>query len=421
MARSNVLRVGSSSSRWAGVGVFALLLFIGVNLRTPLLSVPPLLGMIRSDLRLNYAETGLLSALPSLVMGAGAWPAGRLVGRVGGRMSVSLGLGLVALGVIARGLWPGVVAIYLCTAALAGGIAIAQTAIPLLSREWFPTRIGFVSAIYTDGLVIGEALAAAVTVPLMRAWFGDNAWPAALLVWAVPVTLALILWLWIAPTTSIHDTPAVDAATSPDVRRATATQTRHVGPLLIGTIMAGGSVVYFGMNGWVAPYNDALHASAMTPSALFAINAAQLPVCIGLTFVAQRVVGKRWPFVIAGSVAFVAILGWLLTPASFEPLWGALIGGAAAGVFTLAFALPAIFGHGAQVARLTGGSLGLSYTATFLVPYVGGVLWDTFHQPWLAFAPVALAAISLVGSALLLPPSAPQTLDDSTPFVEVAN
>ncbi|HEX8981760.1 MAG TPA: MFS transporter [Ktedonobacterales bacterium] len=420
MARSNMLRVGSVS-RWAGVGIFALLLFVGINLRAPLLSVPPLLGMIRSDLHLNYAETGLLSALPSLVMGAGAWPAGRLVGRIGGRMSVSLGLGLVALGVVARGLWPGVIAIYVYTAALAGGIAIAQTAIPLLTREWFPTRIGFVSAIYTDGLVIGEALAAAVTVPLMRAWFGDNAWPAALLIWAVPATVALILWMWIAPAASAHATPAGDTAHNSDVRRAEAASTRRVGPLLIGTIMAGGSVVYFGMNGWVAPYNDAMHASAMTPAALFAINAAQLPVCIGLTFVAQQVVGKRWPFVISGSVAFVAIVGWLVTPTAFEPLWGAMIGGAAAGVFTLAFALPAIFGHGAQVARLTGGSLGLSYTATFLVPYFGGVLWDTFHQPWLAFAPVALAAISLVGSALLLPPSSPQTLDDSTPFVEVAN
>ena len=42
------------------------------------------------------------------------------------------------------------------------------------------------------------------------------------------------------------------------------------------------------MNGWVAPYNQALQADSMTPLALFALNAAQLPVCIGLTLARDR-------------------------------------------------------------------------------------------------------------------------------------
>jgi CP family cyanate transporter-like MFS transporter len=122
-----------------------------------------------------------------------------------------------------------------------------------------------------------------------------------------------------------------------------------------------------------------------------------------LTFVAQRLAGKRWPFVAAGCISLVSIIGWLVSPPALEPLWGTFIGGSAAAVFTLAIGLPAIFGHGAQVARLTGGSLAVSYTATFVAPFLGGVLWDTFHQPWLAFAPVALAALVMVGAALLLP------------------
>lgn len=390
------------------IGIFALLLIVGINLRAPLLSVPPLLAIIRTNLGLTYSETGLLSALPSLIMGVGAWPAGWLVGRIGGRFSVTVGLLLVSAGTLARGVWPGVLTIYLFTATLAAGIALAQTAIPLLAREWFPSRIGLVSAIYTDGLVIGEAIAAAVTVPLMRAWFGPNAWPAALIVWAVPATLALFLWLWLAPASGVRQeglpTPRAAAPAAPRSEPLRAADTgRKAGPWLIGAIMAGGSVVYFGMNGWVAPYNDAAHASAVTPAALFAINAAQLPVCISLTVFAQRLAGKRWPLVTAGCVATVCILGWLLTSPTLEPMWGAFIGGASSAVFTLAFALPAIHGRGSQVARLTGASLGISYSATFVVPYIGGVLWDTFHHPWLAFVPVGVMAISLIWSASLLP------------------
>jgi len=383
-------------------------LLIGVNLRTPLLSVPPLLAIIRSDLRLTYSETGLLTALPSLLMGLGAWPAGRIGARIGGRLSVTLGMALVALGTIARGVWPNAIALYVFTAALSAGVALAQTSIPLLARQWFPTRIGLVSAIYTDGLTLGETLGASLTAPLMRAWFGANAWPAALVFWAVPVTATLLLWLWLAPPAPVLPMPTPTyRATSAD-QRASAPVSHHVGPWTIGAIMGGGSVVYFGMNGWVAPYNEALHASAMTPLALFALNAAQLPMCIGLTVVAQRLAGKRWPFAAAGLVSLVAITGWLITPPTLEPLWGALIGASSATAFTLAIALPAIFGHGAQIARLTGGSLAVSYTSTFIGPFIGGVLWDTFHLPWLAFAPVLLAALALIGAALLLPSHPPR-------------
>lgn len=394
-----------ATSPWAAIGILALVLFVGVNLRTPLLSVTPLLAVIRSDLGLSYSETGLLASLPSLLMGLGAWPAGRIAGHIGGRLSVSLGLTLVILGTIARGLWPTPIALYAFTAALSAGVALAQTSIPLLARQWFPSRIGLVSAIYTDGLTLGETLGASLTAPLMRAWFGANAWPAALLMWAVPVTLTLALWLWLAPPAPVLRVSASPphSAASDTAVQSQAVATRKVGPWLIGANMGGGSVVYFGMNGWVAPYNEALHASSMTPVALFALNAAQLPVCIGLTFVAQRLAGKRWPFVVAGGASLVSVTGWLLTPPTMEPLWGTLIGGSAAGVFTLAIALPAIFGHGAQIARLTGGSLAVSYTATFVGPYVGGVLWDTFHHPWLAFAPVLLASLILIVAALLLP------------------
>jgi MFS transporter, CP family, cyanate transporter len=388
----------------AAIGVFALILFVGVNLRTPLLSVPPVLAIIRANLGLSYSATGLLTALPSLMMGLGAWPAGRVAGRIGGRLSVTLGLALAALGTVARGIWPNTIALYVCTGALAVGIALAQTSIPSLARQWFPARIGFVSAIFTDGLTLGETLGASATAPLMRVWFGPNAWPAALLMWAIPLTAMLLFWLWLAPPAPALGTTMPRSVAIPQpTSSSSARSERSVSPWVIGAIMGGGSVVYFGMNGWVAPYNEALRANAMTPLALFAINAAQLPVCIGLTLVAQRLAGKRWPFIVAGSIAAASVIGWLVTPPTLEPLWGTLIGASAAAVFTLAIALPAIFAHGAHVARLTGASLGISYTATFVGPYVGGVLWDWIHLPWLAFAPVLVASVALLVAALLLP------------------
>src|SRR6476469_1789230 len=69
--------------------VFALIVFVGVNLRSVILAVPPVLPLIQRDLRLSYTATGLLTSLPLLLMCAFALPAGLLAGRFGGRRIVA--------------------------------------------------------------------------------------------------------------------------------------------------------------------------------------------------------------------------------------------------------------------------------------------------------------------------------------------
>ena len=392
--------------------VVTLVLLVGINLRATILSVPPLLGQIQHDLGLTYTATGLLSALPTLVMGLGAWPAGRIGGRIGGRAAVGWGLAIISVAAVARGLFPAPLTLYFFTFAIAAGVALGQTSIPMLARQWFPERIGFISAIFTDGLTLGETVAASATAPLMRVWFGPDAWPLALLMWSVPAALTLMLWLWLAPPAprvervALEGDPASAESGAGHSRQARAARP-SAGPWLIGGVMGAGSLVYFGMNGWIGPYNLATlspaSAATMTPIALFAINAAQLPVTIGLTPIAGRLVGRRWPFMMAGAVAVVAVAGWLWTPATLQPLWGALIGGAAAGAFTLSIALPALYGHEGNVARLTGASLTISYTAAFIGPFIGGALWDATGLPAMALAPVALAAVVLATLPARLP------------------
>ncbi len=388
--------------------VFTLVLLVGINLRATLLSVPPLLAQIQRDLALNYTETGLLSALPTLVMGLGAWPAGRMGARIGGRAAVGWGLAIIASATIARGLFPAPLTLYFFTFAISAGVALAQTSVPVLARQWFPDRIGFVSALFTDGLTLGETIAASLTAPLMRAWFGPDAWPAALLIWAVPATLTMALWLWLAPpvpTTrvALGSARVAETAGGADASGQASAAQPHVGPWVIGGVMGSGSLIYFGMNNWIAPYNHAIGAAALTPVALFAINVAQLPVTIGITPIANRLVGRRWPFVVAGAVSLIAVVGWLWTPATLQPLWGVLMGASSAGVFSLSIALPALYGHDGAVARLSGSSLTVSYTTAFVGPFIGGALWDTFGLPGLALAPVALAAATLLALPMLLP------------------
>ncbi len=162
---------------WRRIVVGVLLTLVGFQLRSVILAVPPVLPLIQHDLGLSYSETGLLTSLPTLVLACFAWPVGVLAERVGPRLCVSLGLILLALGTLLRAVWVSAIALFLFTFLLSLGIVLAQTAVPVLIRRWFPNAIGSVAALFSDGLIIGEAVAAGSTLPLMvlgKRWLGRN-------------------------------------------------------------------------------------------------------------------------------------------------------------------------------------------------------------------------------------------------------
>lgn len=396
------------TSPWRTVLVCALIVLAGFNLRAIILAVPPVLPFIQRDLQLSYTETGLLTALPTLVLGCASWFSGLLAERIGPRACVTIGLVLLAVGSILRAFWPTVFSLFLFTVLLSLGIAVAQTAAPILTRRWFPLHIGIVSALFTDGLIIGETAGAGITVPLMGQVFGKDAWATTFIFWGVPVVVLLALWLWLTPPASATGSasrPLREGVSVPTTTQdgAPSIKPARVNRLHLGIMLGANSLIYFGMNGWIAPYNQAIQHAELTPFSLTVLNAAQLPVSLGVTFFAQRLAGRRWPFVATGVICAVAIAGWVFTPAELEPLWAALLGGSSAFVFTLGIALPPLLAKPNEVARLTGLTLSLTYIVAFVGPFVGGQLWDILHLPAVAFLPVAIASVTLMILGALLP------------------
>ena len=435
---------GRITNTWHSILVCVLLVLVGINIRSVILAVPPVLPLIRHDVGLSYTATGLLTSLPTLIMGGAAWSSGLLVERIGARTAVTSGLILLAAGALLRAVWSAVVPLFLFTVVLGLGIALAQTTAPVLIRRWFPKRIGFVTALFTDGLILGETLGAGATVPLMLWLLGNDAWRATFVLWGLPIVVLLLFWLWLAPpepkflqhgdasaemqTTQYGDVPEghvpqhgdgerrhydneIEAArTLPHGYRSGDARRRHVTTvpapvrtIHLGLLLGAGSLIYFGMNSWIATYNQAIHRDSFTPLALTVLNALQLPASLGVTFFAHWMTGKRWPFLLAGIVCLAAILGWIYGPANMEYLCASLLGASSALVFTLGLALPALLAAPTRVARLAGATLSISYSTAFIGPFIGGGLWDLFGAPALAFLPVVAASLVLVVGGLMLP------------------
>ncbi len=75
--------------------------------------------------------------------------------------------------------------LFITTIGMGAGVVISQPAVAALIRRWLPARVGLATAIYTNGLLVGEILPVALFPPIMAAV--DQSWRATFLIWAVPV------------------------------------------------------------------------------------------------------------------------------------------------------------------------------------------------------------------------------------------
>jgi CP family cyanate transporter-like MFS transporter len=371
--------------------VVTLVLFwlVGINLRTVILGVPPTLPSLHRALSLSYSAGGLLSSLPVLLMAAGAIPGAYLISRLGPRRAVAAGLALVTIGAGLRGTLPSALSIFAFTVVLALGIAVSQPAMPSLAQAWFPTRIGRALAIYSNGLLVGEVIAASLTLPLLLVPFG---WPLALSAWAAPAGIVLALWLAITP--SDRATGPVAPAWLPDLRSGR--------QLRIGLLMGGASLVYFGMNIWIPDTLDARHAHELIPLTLGLLNLMQIPVSLWLAWRGDTMLGRRWPFALAGIGSVVGVTGYALAPVASAPLWAGLAGAASSLAFILNLGMPALLAP-AEVARTSGFMFTVGYGTAFFGPALGGVIWDWTGIFRLALLPMLLGSFAMLGFGLTLP------------------
>ena len=96
-----------------------------------------------------------------------AIPGAVLIARFGIVPALVVGLLLNAVGSAARAALPNAAMLYATTMVMAAGVSIMQPSLPPLVRAWFPQRIGFATAVYTNGLLVGETIAVALTIPLV--------------------------------------------------------------------------------------------------------------------------------------------------------------------------------------------------------------------------------------------------------------
>ncbi len=375
---------------------FLLLWLAGNALRLTILAVPPVIPTIHAELHLSATEVGILGGLPVVLFACAALPGSLLIARLGALRALLAGLVLSAAGGALRGAIPNIYWLYAMTVLTGLGVAVMQPAMPALVRQWAPRRIGFATAVYTNGLLVGEVFPVWLTLPLVLPLVG-GAWQWGIAAWSVPVLVIAALVAMTAPSPAA--VPASEATQRPRW------WPNWKDPLIwrLGLIFGGVNAMYFGCNTFLPDYLNSHGQRDLIGPALTALNVGQLPASFLLLAIAGRIERRVWPYVMFGIATCAGIAGVALTASVWTVRFAALVGFGCAGVLVLALGVPPLLCAPADVARTSAAMFTLSYALAMVVAVVSGVAWDVTGIPSVAFVPVGLCALFV----LVLPATIP--------------
>lgn len=400
----------------------AMLWLAGLNLRITVLALPPVLPAIRDTFSLSQAALAALTTLPVLLLAVGAPFGSAVIARIGVYRALFWGLLAIAATSALRGPLAhgprGPAVLFALTVLMGLAIATIQPAMPALVNRWLVRSAALGTATYMNGLVVGEILAASLTLPVVLPLTGG--WRGALSAWSVPAMIAAAVLLTVRR-------PAPDSAHGPGARgggeggggsdgREDREGRRDSGGIWpnwrsatiwrLGLLQGGASVVYFAGNTFLPTY---LHAAGMADQvgpSLTALNLAQLPASLLLAALPTAwVIGR----VLAAALGLLTAVGLalLLTASAIPVLTGAaMIGFTSAGLLIIAFTLPVVVAP-AEAHRVSAGMFTVGYGLSFLFSMLGGALWDATGRPAIAFAPALLSVVWVLALAPTLRAAAP--------------
>jgi len=365
--------------------VVASVFLMAMMLRAPLTSLGPILDDITKSFGLAGYEVALLTSLPILCFGVGAFAGPWLVRRYGLRHSFTIILSTMTLGILIRP-WFGFGVMLACSVAIGLAIALSNVLFPTLIRSEFPNNVPRMTAFYTLVLPIFASIAAATAVPWMLA-LGD--WRLSTAIWGLPGLAAVVVWQF------SNRTDAAGPAGSP----ASVHSSKQVwqSPVTWGIVGFFGlqSVGYYGVINWL-------------PSILISqgYNQSQAGEIIGFTTMIGIPFGfaitsnlKRFKSltVLITAISLMTSVGFatLLLGSAYSLLAGALIGIGMASTFPLSLALIAIKAHTPETTTLLSAiSQGLGYLLAAAGTFTAGLL-HLWSGGW-ALSIVMFVALSLM-------------------------
>ena len=407
-----------SNNRNASVGQPWVLLLIAVclvaaNMRMTISGVGPLLDEIADDRGISAATLGALGSVPLIGWAVVSPFAHGLSARIGLSNAVSVSLVLLAGGTIWRSLDGSNANLWLGTALIGVGLAIANVLMPAVIKRDFPERLALVMGLYSALLGGFGAITAGLAVPLSHAEVGGVplGWRVSLLLSGALLPVGLVVWM--IATRSRERSGAGAQALTPQAAAAAAAAgspaaSRSAGrrvwgdPVawLVSLYMGSQSTVFYVLATWFPTYQVSIGYSPvaagiglMVFQGLGIVGSLVLPVAL-------RGRLQRWTPALLPVIGAISWIGMLVAPAAM-PLWiaiGGVIGGA---LLTMSLTLMATRARThSDSSAVSGMAQAVGYSLAAIGPAAFGIIHE-LNGGWAApFAVIWVAAAMQFGIGL---------------------
>lgn len=342
------------------------ILLIATCLRAPITGIAPILEMIRHDFSFSTATAGALTTLPLLAFAAVSPFAVVLARKFGLEYSLLFALFFITGGIALR-MVEAVWCLFLGTAIIGAGIAIANVLLPSLLKRDFPTRIASITGAYSVTAGITAALASAAAIPIAHHFNGWNWALGAFIIFPVAA-----LAVWVSQLSGNKDQPQTTSALNtnkPIWKSVLAWQVTFFFGL--------NSLVYYVIVTWLPTMLIETGFSPAIAGSLHGISqlATALP---GLVFglLLARFRDQKTIAIILPLLTAISLTGILILP-QWATLWSALFGFGCGATFILALTFISLrSSNPAQAAALSGMAQCIGYTVAAGAPPAAGFIFE---------------------------------------------
>jgi CP family cyanate transporter-like MFS transporter len=370
---------------------------IGLNLRAPIGSIPPLLTPITDELRLNSTMQGMLTSVGIVFMGLCAPLGHRLAARFGSELTTGIFLAVLAVGGLLR-LAATTPAVLLVSIAV-GGVAMGAISalLPGLIAHHLPRIKGLTTGIYSTGLALGVAAAAALAVP-SAAWLGG--WRPALAVWGVAAAVVGVGWAVLLPRLR-HGARHVLHLEPDESETSRGLPWRSRTAWFVTVFSSAQMVVGFSAIAWITPFYVALGRSPADAAALLVtLQVVQLLAMLTLPTLTDFTRDRRPLLLLTVAATSVGVLLLVVAPSSSALPAVLLLGFGLGGGSTLLLVLVPDYTRGqVQAARLGAMTLMVAFLLGAAGPVLLGVLHDatgSYTPGFVVLLGIAVATVAVV-------------------------
>lgn len=365
------------------------IIFIAVNLRAPLTSVGPLVGIIRDEIHISNTLAGMITTLPLLSFALFSPIVPKLARKIGVEVIILISIIFLTIGIILRSL-SGVATLYVGTAVLGLAISVSNVLLPSLIKRDFPTRIGLMTGVYSISMNLLGAIASGISVPIaIGLGFG---WQGALGIWGMLSFISIVLWV---PQIKRQNRETTDIQNQ--VLESNVDLWRSALAWQVTLFMGLQSMVFYILIAWLPEILKQQGISSDQSGWLLSVmQLALLPFTFIVPIIAGRMKSQRFLVTITTILLLSGTLGLIYGSLSLIVCWIVMLGIGGGFAFSLAMMFFGLRTENAgQAAELSGMAQSVGYLLAAIGPTLFGYLHDVTNS-W------TIPLFILVGASILL-------------------